>query len=129
MDVPGKLNATNTNATSRAWYGSSIAEFLTATPEQILGTLTAQSDFAILPSQRDAWLGQIHILTNALSGIAGSIFLEFSIPRMGRRIDAAILVGPVVFAVEFKVGESKVERAAISTEYELRLRAHNPKPA
>ncbi len=27
--------------------------------------------------------------------------LEFSIPRMGRRIDTVLLVGPVVFVVEF----------------------------
>jgi hypothetical protein len=29
----------------------------------------------------------------------------FTIPRMGRRIDAVVIIGPVVFVLEFKVGE------------------------
>jgi len=40
-----------------------------------------------------------------LTGLTGSLYLEFDIPRMGRRIDAVVLNGPVVFVVEFKVGE------------------------
>ena len=33
------------------------------------------------------------------------IYLEFSIPRMGQRIDVVLLIGAVIFVLEFKVGE------------------------
>jgi hypothetical protein len=50
-------------------------------------------------------LEEIQILRKSLNGIDGSVFLEFTIPRMGRRIDAVVLVSSVVFAIEFKVPE------------------------
>jgi hypothetical protein len=40
-----------------------------------------------------------------LSHQAGAIYLEFIIPRMGRRIDAVVVIGAVIFVLEFKVGE------------------------
>jgi hypothetical protein len=41
---------------SRAWYGASIADFLRADPDSIVGRLTTNSDFPVLLAQRDAWL-------------------------------------------------------------------------
>jgi hypothetical protein len=40
----------------RAYYTAPIANFLSASSEVILGTLTTNSDFAVDQSQRDAWL-------------------------------------------------------------------------
>jgi hypothetical protein len=88
----------------RAWYGATIAEFLHTESDQIVGRLTRNSDFTVLPTQRDAWLAQIALRQGQLGGLAGSRFLEFSIPRMGRRVDTVLLLGPVVCVVEFKVG-------------------------
>ena len=95
---------------SRAWYGSSIDEFHRCSSDEILGALATNSEFAVEPTQRDAWLEQIVILSNQLIGIAGDLFLEFNIPRMGKRIDAVVIVGPVVFAIEFKVGADTFDR-------------------
>jgi hypothetical protein len=68
---------------------------------------------ALEATQRDAWLEQIHILKVVLAGrIEGSIYLEYVIPRLGRRIDAVLLLGPVVFVIEFKVGEVHFTRHA-----------------
>src|SRR3954471_20770831 len=94
----------------RAWYSSQICDFLRTSSDTIVGELTRKSDFAVLPDQRDAWLAQITVLKEQLELFAGSLFFEFSIPRMGRRIDAVLIVGPVVFAIEFKVGSFKFER-------------------
>ena len=33
------------------------------------------------------------------------ILFEYSIPRMGKRVDAVLLLGGLVFVLEFKVGE------------------------
>lgn len=96
----------------RSWYSASIADLLLADPEAVLGQLTVNCDFALDPNQRDAWIAEIEILRSQLNGINGSLFLEFNIPRMGRRVDAILIIGPVVFVVEFKIGEMLFDRSA-----------------
>ena len=108
---------------TRAWYSAFISEFLVADPEAILGRLSKGSGFALVPSQRDAWLAQICLLRKCLIGLDGSFLMEFDIPRMGRRIDVVLLIGPVVFALEFKVGDSTFERAAIDQVWDYRARS------
>jgi hypothetical protein len=110
---------------SRAWYGASIGDFLESNLDTILGTLARNSSFEILTTQRDTWLAQIEMLQSSLSGLIGHLFFEFNIPRMGRRIDAVVLVGPVIFAVEFKVGEDKFDRAAIEQVWDYALDLKN----
>jgi hypothetical protein len=44
---------------------------------------------------------------------------------MGRRIDAVLIVGPVVFAIEFKVGESTLERSAMEQVWDYALDLKN----
>jgi len=61
---------------SRAWYGTSIDEFCSNSPDKIYGRLASNSEFAVEPTQRDAWLEQIVILKKALKGIDGNLFLE-----------------------------------------------------
>jgi hypothetical protein len=115
----------DTGVYTRAWYGASFAEFLQARSDTIIGRLARNSDFALLPTQKDAWLEQIRLLQTCLIGLAGSLFLEFNIPRMGRRIDAVLLIGPVVFVIEFKVGESVFERAALDQVWDYALDLKN----
>ncbi len=114
-----------TGVSSRAWYGASITDFLKAKPDTIFGELVRNSNFALLPTQKGAWLAQIGILQDRLIGLTGSLFLEFNIPRMGRRIDAVLLVGPVVFVIEFKVGESAFDRAAVDQVWDYALDLKN----
>jgi hypothetical protein len=118
-------SVTNTASPLRAWYGASIAEFLVADDASVLGQLTTNCDFALIPTQRDAWLAQIHILRSQLAGLSGSVFFEFNIPRMGRRVDVILVVGPVVFALEFKVGERAFDRAAIDQVWDYALDLKN----
>lgn len=113
------------NLPSRAWYGASIDEFLNTAPDTIVGELTRNCGFALLPSQRDAWLAQIAILKAELTDLSGSIFLEFNIPRMGRRIDVVLLIGPIVFVIEFKVGESGFDRSSIDQVWDYALDLKN----
>ena len=110
---------------TRAWYGATIAEFLQTNPDIILGRLARNSDFTVLATQMDAWLVQIGLLRAQPIGLKGSIFLEFNIPRMGRRIDAVLLIGSVVFVIEFKVGESTFERSAIDQVWDYALDLKN----
>ena len=105
---------------SRFWYGSSLADFATADPDTILAQMVRNGEFDLLTTQRDAWLFQINFLQSQLANLTGTLFLEFSIPRMGRRIDAVLLVGGVIFVIEFKVGAREFERAAVDQAWDMR---------
>nr|MBA3353928.1 DUF2075 domain-containing protein [Blastocatellia bacterium] len=119
-------NTIGTKAMSlRYWYGASIAEFLGTGSDSVIGELTTNCTFALLPTQRDAWLAQIELLRAQLSGLTGSIFFEFNIPRVGRRIDVVLVIGPVVFALEFKVGENSFDRSAIEQVWDYALDLKN----
>jgi hypothetical protein len=109
----------------RYWYGASIRDFQTADNDIVLAQLTKNCSFGLLPTQREAWIAQIEILRTQLNGLAGSIFFEFNIPRMGRRIDAVLLIGPCVFAVEFKVGGKDFERSAKDQVWDYALDLKN----
>lgn len=89
----------------KAYYNSPVSHFLTDDAERVLGILTREHHHALEEQQRWAWLQQISILKEALSSRAsGRIFLEFYIPRMGKRVDAVLVSDNVVFVIEFKVG-------------------------
>src|SRR4051794_931622 len=110
---------------SRAWYSAPISDFIRADADAIAGRLLTCGEFAVLPGQRDAWLAEIQILQAALDKLTGHVFFEFSIPRMGRRIDAVLLVGPVVFAVEFMVGALSFDRDSVDQVWDYALDLKN----
>src|SRR5438105_9350913 len=112
-------------ASLRFWYGASGAEFVGQSAEKIVGQLTLNSSFDIDRSQAAAWLTEIEFLQSTLSDLVGSIFFEFNIPRMGRRIDVVLIIGPVVFAIEFKVGEKTFDRSAIDQVWDYGLDLKN----
>ena len=109
----------------RAWYGATVEEFLASDPDRTLGQLAANCSFAVLPNQRDAWLAQIGLLRSQLVGLGGTVYFEFNIPRMGRRADVILVAGPVVFVLEFKVGERKLQRADIEQVWDYALDLKN----
>lgn len=94
-----------TGALRRSYFTSEIRDFCAADREAIFSKMALRNDFDLVDEQRAAWLEQTRILQHALSRRTGSIYLEFTIPRMGRRIDALVIIGPVLFVLEFKVGE------------------------
>jgi hypothetical protein len=109
----------------RAWYAASIETFLGNSAEQILGVLAANSDFNVEILQRNAWQSQIVYLKDQLPGLDGHILFEYNIPRMGRRIDTVLIVGSVVFALEFKVGSEKVHGADLNQVWDYALDLKN----
>jgi len=97
----------------REYYSNSIALFIKSDTNEILGQLTRNSDFDVGQSQRDAWIEQINILQNILADYSGSIYFEYSIPRMGKRIDVVVITGSVIFVIEFKVGDKEFSTSAL----------------
>lgn len=117
----------------REYYSDSIAAFLNANPDVILGQLAKCNEFALEQTQRDAWLEEINILQLVLSPFHGAIYFEYSIPRMGQRIDVVLLIGPVIFVLEFKIGEKEFVSHAVEQvcDYALDLKnfhetSHDP---
>lgn len=94
---------------NRAYYADSIADFLTRSSDEILGTLVRSSVFSIEGPQRNAWLEQIGVLKVTLIAYAGrgKVYFEYAVPRLGKRIDVVVLLDHVIFVLEFKVGEKE----------------------
>ena len=97
---------TSSSGYRRYGYGRPLAEFLVADSRTVLGELTRRSAFSIDQTQVSAWEGSIECLREALAPIdfEGYLFLEFDVPRLGRRIDAVLILHHAVFVIEFKVG-------------------------
>ena len=94
-------------------------------PRRHLRANGRQNDFDLTGTQRHAWLEQAAILQTALVRHTGSIYLEFTIPRMGRRIDAVVIIGSVIFVLEFKVGEDTFHTQDLDQVIDYALDLHN----
>lgn len=88
----------------RAYYSSDIAEFVEINSDRILGKLADGHRFDLTAEQKLAWKYQIDILKPVLRDLVGKIYFEYSIPRMGKRIDVLLVIRSVIFVLEFKVG-------------------------
>ena len=89
------------------YYKQDIQVFLNSSLEEILGNISLNNEFDSLSTQNKAWQSQIIILKEVLQSKNGYIFFEFSIPRMGKRVDCILIIQNVVFVIEFKVGEKE----------------------
>jgi hypothetical protein len=109
----------------RAFYSDTISDFQKNNNDEILGKLAQGNDFSLEQTQRDAWLEEIRILKQVLQPYRGSIYFEYSIPRMGRRIDVVLIIGSVIFVLEFKVGEKEFPAYAIDQVWDYALDLKN----
>jgi len=109
----------------RAYYKSAISSFLQEEPAKILGRIASENSFNLTPQQKEAWIQQADILKEVLRPYQGRIYFEYSIPRMGRRIDAVFIVNSVVFIIEFKVGAQSYEAADLDQVMDYALDLHN----
>ena len=109
----------------RDYYSDSIANFRNTSSNEILGELVRNSGFSIEQTQRDAWLQEISILRRLLLTLEGSIYFEYAIPRMGKRIDVVLLIGSVIFVLEFKIGEAEFTSYAVNQAWDYALDLKN----
>lgn len=109
----------------REYYSDKIEDFLCTAPSQILGILVKNNDFPLEQTQRDAWLKEISLLQIVLKGLQGKVYFEYSIPRMGKRVDVLIIIGPIIFILEFKIGEKEFSTNAIDQVWDYALDLKN----
>ncbi|MFW5663916.1 MAG: DUF2075 domain-containing protein [bacterium] len=89
------------------FFKDSISSFLKKSANEVIGEITLANEYDVKFFQNKSWELQIPILKSSLNGYDGEIFFEFSIPRMGKRVDTILLIEGILFVIEFKVGETK----------------------
>lgn len=107
------------------YYSAYVRTFLNESPDAIYGALSRRHAHTQEISQRSAWLEQIALLKNALVTVPNAwLAFEFTIPRMGKRADAIIILEGIIFVVEFKIRAASFDTAAIEqvTDYALDLK-------
>lgn len=112
---------------SRCLYHSSLAEFSRTDETAIFGILCDNYHGDALTTTREAWRSEVTILQHVLSPYQkedGRIIFEYDIPRLGKRIDAVLLLHGIVFCLEFKVGETRILEADVDQvlDYALDLK-------
>lgn len=107
------------------YYKDSICSFLTKSVDQVIGEITISNQFDSNLNQNHSWVAEINCLQKALQGLEGTIFFEFSIPRMGKRVDTLIIIEGVIFVVEFKVGEHKYNQSSVEQVWDYALDLKN----
>jgi len=95
-----------------SYYSNNFKDFIQEPKESILGKLNSSFNLQNLNiKQTNAWEYQIDILKSSLKNISsGEIYFEFSIPRMGKRADNILIIGGLIYILEFKVGSKEYDR-------------------
>lgn len=89
------------------YYSDTISDFLEKSTETIIGEISVNGRLGHIHTELYAWEFQISLLKDILKDFKGHLFFEFSIPRMGRRVDCILIIKNIVFVIEFKVGEKE----------------------
>lgn len=88
------------------YYSEKIDSFLKESSDSILGKLLTQDSFETKENQKYAWKEEIRILKQQLTFFSeGRIIFEYTIPRIGSRIDTVCIINNLLFIIEFKVGQ------------------------
>lgn len=97
----------------RYFASFSIQDLRSKQNEEILGNLVKNNDANLTDLQRNSWLSEIDILRDQLKHVQlGHVFLEFVIPRLGKRIDAVVIIRDLLFIIEFKIGADEYSKYA-----------------
>lgn len=114
-------------AQCRYYYTDTITDFLERDTSFIIGELVRNGEFADNAEVVNAWEKEIDVLRTVLNPYRGfgSVFFEYNIPRMGRRIDVVALIENVVFVLEFKVFSEGFTREAYVQAWDYALDLKN----
>ena len=112
---------------ARLYYSAPTAQFLSQSNAEILGTIHSNDTFSETTLlQNNAWETEIEILKNQLAPFPESrILFEYTIPRMGKRVDVVVLHQNIVFLLEFKCGDTEYRMSTYNQVYDYALDLRN----
>ena len=113
--------------TNRCLYKSDFKSFIETDSYSILGRIHDAFHGQALTTTDEAWSGEIKLLQNVLlpwKEEEAEIIFEYDIPRLGKRIDAVLLLRGMIFCLEFKVGQKDALQADVEQvmDYALDLK-------
>ena len=121
-----------------AYYRAPLHRFVQESPSSILGELAAANGdarFPLAPEAIDAWRLQLPTLMNGCAELIAAVpaaadyelLLEYPIPRVGKRIDAVLLMNDVIVAIETKTGHAPTAAERQVDDYAIYLACfHEP---
>lgn len=111
----------------RSYYSATISDFLQQSSDEIFGSVLKNDSFKeIVLQQKNTWESEVKILKDQLRLLLnGRIILEYTIPRMGKRVDAVILYHNIVFLLEFKCGDTQYRQSTYDQVYDYALDLRN----
>ena len=112
---------------NRYFYQSDVMSFLAEDTDAIFGKMSRADEMDTASTQKYAWEQEITIMKDVLAPYANEqaqIIFEYTIPRLGKRIDVVVLLRERVFAIEFKAGEEEYNHADVDQvlDYALDLK-------
>lgn len=107
------------------YYSDRIIDFTKKPMQTIIGEISLNSRSGHINTELLAWEAQIKILKKILINYEGQLFFEFSIPRMGKRVDCLLIIKNVVFIIEFKVGEKEFLNSNLEQVWDYALDLKN----
>lgn len=110
----------------RCYYHATIEEFLRQSTAEIAGVIHSNDISADTRIQQsNTWEQEIAILKEQLRPLnSGELLFEYSIPRMGKRVDNVVLYRNIVYLLEFKCGDREYRSTTYDQvlDYALDLR-------
>lgn len=111
---------------NRAYYANSICDFCIEDGDSIYGKISGEYDLNKLTIQQsNAWKSQIKILKQTILNFNGRIYFEFTIPRMGKRVDNILIIDNCIFVLEFKIGSDVYDKYAKDQAFDYGLDLNN----
>lgn len=100
-------------AATRYYYSDAISTFLTKSVNEIVGKLTLMSQHDINDETSHSWVDEIIILHEVLAPYSerGSVYFEYNIPRMGRRVDVIVIIDWESVAAQYLAVYERIVRA------------------
>ena len=95
---------------NRYFYKASVSDFISASIDNIFGQMSRADEMDTAATQKFAWEQEINIMKEVLLPFKNEkawILFEYTIPRLGKRIDVVVLLRERVFVIEFKAGETE----------------------
>ncbi|MGN0890810.1 MAG: DNA/RNA helicase domain-containing protein [Candidatus Spyradenecus sp.] len=111
----------------RCMYAARVGEFLETAGSAVRDAIVSSAHGEWRSTAWEAWEGEVALLQRVLAPwreADGYLCFEYDIPRLGKRIDVVLLLGGLIFCLEFKVGKGQVAQADVEQvlDYALDLK-------